>query len=93
MFYALANLGALGLELNLRETLKALRSFRVVALTLGWCWVVGPAFAVLLTKILPMAEPYAVGLIIFGLAPTAPMLPILIGTPRPPLPRAAAIRP
>ncbi len=56
-FYSLANLGSMGLELKLREALKALRSVRVIALTLGWCWVVGPAFAVLLTKILPMAEP------------------------------------
>ena len=93
MFYALANLGSMGLELNLRETLKALRSVRVVTLTLVWCWVVGPAFAVLLTKILPMAEPYAVGLILFSLAPTAPMLPILIRRARADISFAAAIMP
>jgi BASS family bile acid:Na+ symporter len=93
MFYSLANLGSMGLELNLRETLKALRSFRVVALTLGWCWVVGPAMAVLLTKVLPMAEPYAVGLILFSLAPTAPMLPILIRRARADISFAAAIMP
>ena len=93
MFYALANLGSMGLELDLRETLKALRSFRVLALTLVWCWVVGPAWAVLLTKILPMAEPYAVGLILFGLAPTAPMLPILIRRARADISFAAAIMP
>ena len=57
VFYAVANLGSMGLELDLRETLKSLRSLRVLALTLGWCWVVGPAFALLPTKILPMAEP------------------------------------
>ena len=93
MFYALANLGSMGLELDLRETLRALRSFRVLALTLVWCWVVGPALAVLLTKILPMAEPYAVGLILFGLAPTAPMLPILIRRARADISFAAAIMP
>jgi BASS family bile acid:Na+ symporter len=93
MFYALANLGSMGLELDLRETLKALRSFRVLALTLVWCWVVGPALAVLLTKILPMAEPYAVGLILFSLAPTAPMLPILIRRARADISFAAAIMP
>lgn len=93
MFYALANLGSMGLELNLRETLKSLQSFRVLALTLGWCWVVGPAFAVLLTNILPMEKPYAVGLLIFSLAPTAPMLPILIRTARADISLAAAIMP
>ena len=40
-----------------------------------------------------MAEPYAVGLIIFGLAPTAPMLPILIRKARADISLAAAIMP
>ncbi len=93
LFYALANLGSMGLELKLHETLQALRSVRVLALTLVWCWVVGPAFAVLLTKMLPMAEPYAVGLILFSLAPTAPMLPILIRRARADISFAAAIMP
>jgi len=93
MFYSLANLGSMGLELNLRETLKSLRSLRVLALSLGWCWVVGPAFAFLLTKLLPMAESYAVGLLLFGLAPTAPMLPILIRKARADISLAAAIMP
>ena len=93
MFYSLANLGSMGLELNLRETLKSLRSVRVLTLTLGWCWVVGPCLALLLTKILPMAEPYAVGMLLFGLAPTAPMLPILIRKARADISLAAAIVP
>lgn len=93
LFYSLANLGSMGLELNLRETLKSLRSLRILALTLGWCWVVGPALAVLLTKILPMADPYAVGLILFSLAPTAPMLPILIRKAGADISLAAAIMP
>jgi BASS family bile acid:Na+ symporter len=93
LFYALANLGSMGLELKLHETLQALRSVRVVTLTLVWCWVVGPAFAVLLTKILPLSEPYAVGLILFSLAPTAPMLPILIRRARADISFAAAIMP
>ena len=64
VFYAVANLASMGLELNLRETVKSLRSVRILGLTLGWSWLVGPAFAVLLTKVLPMAEPYAMGLLI-----------------------------
>ncbi len=93
LFYAVANLGSMGLELDLRETLKSLRSLRVLSLTLGWCWVVGPALAVLLTRILPMAEPYAVGLIIFSLAPTAPMLPMLIRKAQADISLGAAIMP
>jgi BASS family bile acid:Na+ symporter len=77
LLYTVSNMASIGLELNLRETLKSLRSVRLVVLTLVWGWVVGPAFAVLLTKVLPLAEPHALGLLIFSLAPVAPMLSIL----------------
>lgn len=93
VFYAVANLLSMGLELDLRETIRALRSFRVLGLTLGWSWVVGPALALLLTKVLPMAEPYAVGLLIFSLAPTAPALPLFIRIARADMSLAAAIMP
>jgi ACR3 family arsenite efflux pump ArsB len=42
MFYAMANLGSMGIELDLRETVKSLRSFNVLGLTLGWSWLIGP---------------------------------------------------
>lgn len=93
MFYAVANLGSMGIELELRETIKSLRSVRVLGLTLVWSWVVGPAFAVLLVKVLPMAEPYAMGLLIFSLAPTAPALPLFIRIARADMSLAAAIMP
>lgn len=93
VFYSVANLGSMGLELNLRETIQSLRSARVLGLTLGWSWVLGPALGVLLTKILPMAEPYAMGLLIFSLAPTAPALPLFIRKARADMSLAAAIMP
>ena len=93
VFYAVANLASMGLELDLRETLRSLRSVRLLALTLGWSWIAGPALAVLLTKVLPMAEPYAIGLLIFSLAPTAPALPLFIRIARADMSLAAAIMP
>jgi BASS family bile acid:Na+ symporter len=93
LIYAVANLGSMGLELNLRETIMSLRSAWLVMLALGWSWVVGPAFAYLLTKVIPMAEPYAMGLLIFGLAPTAPALPLLVTMARADMALAAAIMP
>ena len=93
MFYAVANLGSMGLELNLGETLRSLRSVRVLGLALGWSWIVGPAFAVLLTLVLPLTEGYAIGLLIFGLAPTAPALPMFIRMARADMSLAAAIMP
>ena len=93
VLYTVTNLASMGLEINLRETAKSLRSVRLVVLTLVWGWVVGPAFAVLLTKVLPMAEPYAMGLSIFSLAPVAPFLPVLVRKARADMDFAAALMP
>ena len=93
ILYSVANLASMVLELNPRETMRSLRSVRVLGLTLGWSWLVGPAFAVLLTKTLPMAAPYATGLLIFSLAPTAPALPMFIRKARADMSLAAAIMP
>ena len=93
LFYAVANLGSMGLEVNLRETITSLRSVRVLALTLGWSWLVGPAFAVLLTKILPMTEAYSTGLLIFSLAPTVPALPLFIRRAKADMSLATALMP
>ena len=93
IFYTVSNMASIGLELNLRETLKSLGSVRLVLLTLLWGWVVGPAFAVLLTKVLPLAEPHALGLLIFSLAPVAPMLSILARKARSDMDFTAALIP
>jgi BASS family bile acid:Na+ symporter len=93
LLYTVSNMASIGLELNLRETLNSLRSVRLVVLTLLWGWVVGPAFALLLTKVLPLAEPHALGLLIFSLAPVAPMLSILARKARSDMDFTAALIP
>ena len=62
-------------------------------LTLLWGWVVGPAFALLLTKVLPLAEPHALGLLIFSLAPVAPMVSLLARRARSDMDFTAALIP
>jgi BASS family bile acid:Na+ symporter len=83
----------MGLELNLKETIKSLRSARLVILTLLWGWVVGSAFAYLLMRVLPLAQPHAVGLLIFSLAPIAPFLPLLVRQARADMDFSAALMP
>jgi BASS family bile acid:Na+ symporter len=78
VIFTVANLAAMGLELNLREAIKALRNVKFVALVFVWSWVVGPAFAYLLTKVLPLAEPYAMGLLLICPAPCAPFYPMVV---------------
>jgi BASS family bile acid:Na+ symporter len=75
--FMFGNLLEMGLKLKLDEALKALRNPRFVALSLIWSFVLGPAFAVLLTKILPLAEPYALGLLLLAMVPCAPFLPVV----------------
>jgi len=76
--FTVANLAAMGLELNLREALKTLRSAHAIALILVWGWVVGPALAWLIIRILPLAEGHAAGLLLISLAPTAPFFPLMV---------------
>ncbi len=76
--FTVANLSALGLELNLREAFKSLYGVRAVALILICGWVVGPALAWLITKGVPLMEAHAAGLLMISLAPTAPFLPLMV---------------
>ena len=76
--FTVANLAAVGLELNLREAMKTLRSGRAIALILVWGWVVGPALAWLIIRILPLMEAHAAGLLLISLAPTAPFFPLVV---------------
>jgi BASS family bile acid:Na+ symporter len=78
VLYSVSNLLSLGIELNLKETIKALKSARLIILTLFWGWIVSPALAYLLTKILPMEPSIAMGLLITSIAPVAPFFPILV---------------
>jgi BASS family bile acid:Na+ symporter len=93
ILYCVTNLGSMGLELNLQETIKSLRSPRLVILTLVWSWILGPALAVLIIKVLPLSEPHAAGLLLFSLAPTAPLLPILIRKAKADMDVSAAMMP
>jgi BASS family bile acid:Na+ symporter len=83
----------MGLELNLSKAVSSLRSSRLVTLTLVWSWIIGPVLAYLITKILPLSEPHAIGLLVIGLAPTAPLLPILIRKASGDMDLAAAMMP
>jgi len=76
--FTVANLAAMGLELNPREALRILRSARVIGLTLLWGWVVGPALAWLIILVLPLQQAHADGLMLISMAPAAPFLPLMV---------------
>jgi BASS family bile acid:Na+ symporter len=72
------NLLEMGLRLNPQDALRGLRNARFVLLTLVWGFVLGPALAYGITRALPLAAPYAVGLILMGMTPSAPFLPMIV---------------
>lgn len=78
VIFMVGNLLEVGLRLEVSEALASLRNLRFVVLTLLWCFVLGPVVAVALTKIIPLSEPYALGLILLGMAPCSPAIPVMM---------------
>lgn len=78
IIFMVGNLLEVGLRLQVAEALGALRNARFVVLTLLWCFVLGPALAVLLASIVPFPEPYALGLVLLGMAPCSPAIPVMM---------------
>lgn len=68
----------MGLRLNLKDAIQGLRNFRFVAHTLVWSFVFCPALAYLITRVIPMDPPYAIGMLLLGMAPCAPFVPMLV---------------
>jgi bile acid:Na+ symporter, BASS family len=67
----------MGLRLNLPDAIRGLRNIRFVVHTLLWSFVFCPALAYAITLVIPLARPYAIGLILLGMAPCAPFVPML----------------
>lgn len=78
VIFMVGNLLEVGLRLNVAEALAALRNMRFLVTSLLWCFVLGPGLAVLLTKLIPLAEPYALGLVLLGMAPCSPAIPVMM---------------
>ncbi|MGB6970978.1 MAG: bile acid:sodium symporter [Desulfobulbales bacterium] len=68
----------MGLRINLQDAFRGLRNFRFVAHTLVWSFIICPALAYAITRVIPLEPPYAIGLILLGMAPCAPFVPLLV---------------
>jgi BASS family bile acid:Na+ symporter len=82
LIFTVSNLAAMGLQVRMPEVVVALRNRKSLALTFVWGWVVGPAFGYLITRVLPLAEPYVVVVLLASLAPCAPFLQQMVGKAR-----------
>ena len=68
----------MGLGLRLSEALEGLRNKRFLGFGLLFGFGLGPAVAWGLTQVIPLEEPYAVGLLLLGMTPCAPFLPMML---------------
>jgi bile acid:Na+ symporter, BASS family len=78
VIFMAGNLLDMGLRLDPRDALRGLRNVRFVGLTLVWGFVVGPALAWVIPRVIPLDPAYAPGLILLGMTPCAPFLPIFV---------------
>ena len=74
LIFTVSNLGAMGLQVKMPEVVAALRNKKSIALIFVWGWVLGPLFGYLITRVLPLAEPYVVVVLLASLAPCAPFI-------------------
>jgi bile acid:Na+ symporter, BASS family len=90
VLFMVGNLLDMGLRLKLQEAIGALRNVRFVTLSLLWGFVLLPGLAYLLTVVVPLEPPYAIGLLLLSLAPCAPFLPPMVDKARGDMGHAAA---
>ena len=77
VIFMVGNLMDLGLRVDLKEALRGLRDVRFLSLSVLWAFVLCPALAYVLTLVMPLTPPYAIGLLLLSLAPCAPLLPMM----------------
>jgi BASS family bile acid:Na+ symporter len=82
LIFTVSNLAAMGLQVRMPDVLVALHNRKSLVLIFVWGWVLGPAFGYLITKLLPLAEPYVVVVLLASLAPCAPFLQQMVGKAR-----------
>ena len=90
VIFMVGNLLDMGLRLKLTEALGGLQNVRFVVLSVLWGFVLCPALAYALTKVIPLEQPYAIGMVLLGMAPCAPFLPTMADKARGDLAYAAA---
>lgn len=79
LIFTVFNLGAMGLQVRMPEVIKASKNKKALILIFVWGWIVGPAFGYLITRVLPLEEPYVIVILLTSLAPCAPFLQQMVG--------------
>lgn len=80
--FTVSNLAAMGLQVKMAEVITALRNKKSMVLIFVWGWVLGPVFGFLITRVLPLEEPFVIVVLLASLAPCAPFLQQVVGKAR-----------
>jgi BASS family bile acid:Na+ symporter len=80
--FIVSSMLAMGLSVTPSAVLAPLRCVRRVSLALLVNFILSPAIAYVLTRIVPLERPYVIGLFLLSLAAGAPFLPKLAGAAR-----------
>ncbi len=91
LVFLVSSMLATGLSLTLNAVLAPLRNLRVVLIALVLNFVFAPAFAWLLTVLIPLEQGYVTGLLLLGGAAGAPFLPKVVETAHADLALAVAL--
>src|SRR6478672_11852164 len=91
LVFLLGSMLAQGLTLSPQAVAEPLRNRRLVLAALAVNFLFGPAFAWLLTALIPLGRGYATGLLLLGVAAGAPFLPKLVEVARGELSAATAL--
>jgi bile acid:Na+ symporter, BASS family len=79
LIFTVLNLLTMGLQVNIPQVAKKISNLKFLLLVILWGWVAGPLLGILITKVIPMAEPFAQVILLASLAPCAPFLPPMVG--------------
>ncbi len=79
LIFTVSNLAAMGLQVKVPEVMVTLKNPKSLAQIFVWGWVMGPAFGYLITRVLPLDEPYVIVILLTSLAPCAPFLQQMVG--------------
>jgi BASS family bile acid:Na+ symporter len=93
LIFTVSNLATMGLQVRVPEVAVAIRNKKSMALIFVWGWILGPALGVLITKILPLAEPFVIVVLLTSLAPCAPFLQQMVVKARGDMGSAGALIP
>jgi len=82
LIFTVSNLAAMGLQVRMPDVIGAFRNKKSLALIFVWGWVLGPALGYLITKVLPLAAPFVIVVLLTSVAPCAPFLQQMVGKAR-----------